>query len=579
MYDRLIDYIFIFTYTLFPRPLTLKLLALETGELKIGLAFSGGGYRASSFSLGVLSYLNEVSVNQKSLLQSIYVISTVSGGTITGTRYAVGIKQGESFRQIYDSIYTFMTDVDIIDLSLGNLTSSENWGEGRIRSLINAVADVYDKHLFNKAKFGTLLSEANPIHIKHLSFNSTEFSNALQFRFQWSEKLRNQLPGEPERGIIGNSYYNVPLAVAEHIRMADILAASSCFPGGFEPINFPTDFCIPQDKINQLPKEVKYPVGLMDGGIVDNQGIEPLVLAEERLKRDKGLNATSPNVLDLLIVSDVTSPYMAKFEASVQKKQNWWRKLTPALIFTLNTLLLIASGIALFIFARKGNTGLTILFTAIVTITLIVFVLAKMLGSLPKKFEVPDMFFKPLGKLMRLKLLVYENLVMNRANSLMKMAGDVFLKHVRRLNYSRIYKDDSWENRRIMNAIYELRKTEKAWKEKINKGELSPELAPSDAVGEVARKATVMGTTLWFTKDELEKENMLDTIIACGQFTMCWNLLEYIHNIEKNNRNTNQLHLALVQQCKAKVTDDWNKFKADPYWMVNQYKPLPAKGV
>jgi len=45
-----------------------------------------------------------------------------------------------------------------------------------------------------------------------------------------------------------------------------------------------------------------------------------------------------------------------------------------------------------------------------------------------------------------------------------------------------------------------------------------------------------MSTTLWFTKKELEgKDNMLDVLIACGQFNTCWNLLEYIEKIEHIN--------------------------------------------
>ncbi len=33
----------------------------------IGLCFSGGGYRASAFTLGVLSYLNRVNLKDRSL--------------------------------------------------------------------------------------------------------------------------------------------------------------------------------------------------------------------------------------------------------------------------------------------------------------------------------------------------------------------------------------------------------------------------------------------------------------------------------------------------------------------------------
>jgi hypothetical protein len=158
---------------------------------------------------------------------------------------------------------------------------------------------------------------------------------------------------------------------------------------------------------------------------------------------------------------------------------------------------------------------------------------------------------------------------MNRANSLMKMAGDVFLKHVRRLNYDKIYENNAWKNRRIMNAIYELRKGEKSLEEKIVQGKLSPELRPSDAIKAMATQATGMGTTLWFTEEELQKKNMLNTLIACGQFTMCWNLLEYVQNLKKDSSNTNQRHQALMQ-CEAKIMEDWKKFQADPFWMINK---------
>lgn len=542
---------------------------METQELKIGLAFSGGGYRAASFSLGVLSYLNEITVGDKTLLQSICAISTVSGGTITGTRYAVGIKRGESFREIYAAIHQFMSKTDLIKLSLDNLSSSKNWKGERIRSLINAVADVYDEHLFNKARFGLLMTDDNPIHLKHLSFNATEFSTAKQFRFQWSEKIKKPEPGEPPRGIIGNYYFNMPVPVAEHIRMADILASSSCFPGGFEPINFPTDFNIPASpELDVFIKSSKCPVGLMDGGIVDNQGIEPLLLADQRMRRNEEVNKGC--ALDLVIISDVTSPYMDKYNASVQKKQNWWRAMTPAFILAINTLLLLAAGVGLFVYTSKSNIGMTILCTVVATLTLVVYIVGGFLKSLPGKFHVPGAFLKPLGLLLKLKLLVYENLIMNRVNSLMKLSGDVFLKHIRNLNYDKIYENKEWANRSIMNAIYELREGER-YEKKIKEGELSPELRPSQLIKDVAKMATGMGTTLWFTEEELQKKNMLNTLIACGQVTMCWNLLEYIQNLKKDNANTNQKHQDLIK-CEGLIMEHWKKFQDKPLWMIENYK-------
>ena len=546
---------------------------MQENDLKIGLAFSGGGYRAASFSLGVLSYLNKIKIKDESLLKKVIALSTVSGGTITGTKYAIDIKKGESFDAIYKSLYDFMSQTDLINLSLDNLISPKNWRKNRVKSLINAVSDVYDRELFRGDTFGVLLTDENPTHLKHISFNATEFANAAQFRFQRSEKIINPREDEPERGIIGNYYYQIPEHIARNVRMSDILAASSCFPGGFEPINFPDDFqiTVSAEELNVSFKEGILPVGLMDGGIVDNQGIEPLLLAEARMKRNRdseNLTNDSTNVFDLLIISDVASPYMEEYVASVQKEERSWRRWTPIAIFRINTFILIISLVALMISIILSNIFFVVLCTIIATMCCAVFILAKIISSFPQKFNVPDVFLRPLNKLLKLKLIVYENLIVNRSNSLLKMANEVFLKHVRRLNYDKIYDDPTWKNRRIMNAIYELRKGEKRLEGKIRYNSIDKNLIPSEKIQDIANKAASMGTTLWFTKEELAKENMLDSIIACGQFTTCWNLLEYIGKIKTNSENINDNHSMLIE-CEDELMKDWMAFQKNPLWMID----------
>ncbi|MBP6024521.1 patatin-like phospholipase family protein, partial [Ferruginibacter sp.] len=49
---------------------------------RLGLALSGGGYRATAFHLGTLNKLHEMEI-----LQQADVISTISGGSITGAYY------------------------------------------------------------------------------------------------------------------------------------------------------------------------------------------------------------------------------------------------------------------------------------------------------------------------------------------------------------------------------------------------------------------------------------------------------------------------------------------------------------
>ncbi len=548
---------------------------MDNTDLKIGLAFSGGGFRASSFSLGVLSYLNEVNLDDTKLITKIYALSTISGGTITGARYAQGIKNQESFDQIYWSLYDFMADTNLIDISLGNLASKKDKNDKRNHGMITAFADAYDEYLFKKGKFGTLLSDENPIHLKHISFNATEFTNALQFRFQKTETIENVNPGEPDKGIIGNYYYRIPEDIASDIRLGDILAASSCFPGGFEPINFPDDFVLNQTQnLDQYIKNNKFPTGLMDGGIVDNQGIEPLLLTEKRMKRDRSTEVDEDseiNVFDLLIISDVTSPYMDSYQPNSNKKSNFFRRLNFKKLLNISHLVLLLSLAGILYSVYIDSYLLSTVFTVLVTLSLLVYLLLTCIKKLPRIFQVPNIFMKSLGKLLKVRFYIYENMILNRSNSLLKMANDVFLKHIRRLNYNKIYQDKSWRNRRIMNAIYELRTEEERLQKKIKEGKLNPKLIPSEAIQKVASVASSMATTLWFTKKELKDENMLNSIIACGQITMCWNLLEYFDKIKKNPENTNENHTKFLQ-IEDQLLKHWEKFKEEPFWLVDSVK-------
>ncbi|MBK8748244.1 MAG: hypothetical protein IPM04_10325 [Saprospiraceae bacterium] len=144
-----------------------------------------------------------------------------------------------------------------------------------------------------------LISEA-------VAYNSTEFNNGLNFRFRNKGKFN------------GSARVIVPYAVAVEIKLSDVLASSSCFPGGFEPMLWPNDF-VHADSIN-LEKHAKNnrTVGLMDGGIYDNQGIESVLKYNSK--------AGEP-YFDLVIVSDVSSPNMSSFKAT-NVDDTWFSKRT-----------------------------------------------------------------------------------------------------------------------------------------------------------------------------------------------------------------------------------------------------------
>lgn len=136
------------------------------------------------------------------------------------------------------------------------------------------------------------------------SFNATEFRTGIAFRFDTREKAR-----------IGNGRISIPREAAKNIRIADIVAASSCFPGGFEPLAFPDDFVWPEGRVPSEIQEAigEKPIALMDGGIYDNQGITTL---------DLGIRARAGE-FGLVIISDVDQkstdlyPFPARVDAGL----------------------------------------------------------------------------------------------------------------------------------------------------------------------------------------------------------------------------------------------------------------------
>src|SRR4051812_41632832 len=87
----------------------------------IGLAFSGGGFRAASFCLGILSYFNELQWDNAPLLDRVTFISSASGGTITNAMYALNDAQGKAFEVFYKSLYENMEGLKLLERVFKNL--------------------------------------------------------------------------------------------------------------------------------------------------------------------------------------------------------------------------------------------------------------------------------------------------------------------------------------------------------------------------------------------------------------------------------------------------------------------------
>ena len=139
------------------------------------------------------------------------------------------------------------------------------------------------------------------------------------------------------------------------------------------------------------------------------------------------------------------------------------------------------------------------------------------------------------------------------------LTQNVFMKHIRALNYATIYENPQWQNRSIMNGLYELGTGENFGKHLTAEEEVL--MAPSAAINAATDLAASMNTTLWWSDDD-RRQRKPEALIACGQYTICWNLLEYIYRLRRNR--------ALQPQLEA----DWQRFKDNPYWMLEEDSSL-----
>lgn len=533
-------------------------------KLKIALTFSGGGYRAATFHLGVLSYLDQVKAADSTLLNHVTALSTISGGTITGLRYMLGLSRGEPTAVLFTQLYDFLLNTDLVTSALDNLSTYE---EEQSASLIRTMAGIYNEHLFKGAVFGDLMEQLDRMPVTHFSANATDFTNGLPFRFQLTEKIRCFEGTGYEFGLIGNNTIRLPRDVARHIRLSEILACSSCFPSGFEPMVFPQDFVLGSSLEVKEFCDKNNPFGIMDGGIVDNQGIEPIVLAEKQMRNDRP--EIQGKCLDLIIISDVASPYMDAYQpADIQLPKALRNlsinKISRILCWTEVITLILAGGSFFCGIPLLTNCLIVVwLFTTVVwgAYSLLKKYITKLAGNSIIRHSVPSVLNLKAGDLV--------TLIVNRVNSVLELTSTVFMKHIRRLEYNRVYNDPGWKNRSITNAIYELRENEK-WKEKIEKGTISTSLMPGTRIQENSHKAAAVGTTLWFT-DEDKACGIPDALLAAGQYTMCWNLLEYIEKIRKNPANLNKNHQTILD-CEPQLRADWEKFQQDPLYNLSGFK-------
>lgn len=482
----------------------------EAGPLgPLAISFSGGGYRAAAFHLGTLRLLHRAG-----LLKDVVGLSTVSGGSIVGMAWTLSLLDGVPFDEFDASFSGFVQRTNVIGLALDDLTSRRAEHQGEMPSLIRSAADVYaDPALFGERRFGEVLDAApERLQLQEAIFNSTEFHTGVDFRFR-----RSPDPLAPS----GNGEYRVGSEVARHIRLADIVAASSCFPGGFEPFVFPQQFHWPADfplpnALQALGPKFGAPgLPLMDGGIYDNQGVDSLVEVY-----DKTPAAT-------LLISDVSVDQDSIYNVPAAPRRRGF--------LTLNRLLL--AGWAVFLLAlvslgvlgmhaaaehRAGElTGLDVVVYGFVSVLMLVLAggLAwgrKMAGLAEKKIH-DSVGVEAWPALRRLTVPEIISMAGLRAGSLLKLTSSIFMQRVRQLVYDHVYSDEKYTGRRMANGIDVLA---------CDQSELyraHPWLKPRPALLDNVNRAAKMGTTLWF-----DQNVQFRPLVDVGEASVCFVLLKHL---------------------------------------------------
>ena len=544
----------------------------------IGLCFSGGGYRATFFALGVLAYLDHVSYKNKSLLKSVKALSTVSGGTLTGVGYAKAVQMPNyNFKAFFKQFYnTFTPENDVLlESAIAKLENDTVWKANpyKNRSLINAFALTYSEMPVFEGAFGKF-EKSKIKQLEQVCFNATDFSFGLTYRFQ-------------NRGYFGNNplYRNNQKeinALRNEVELGDVIASSSCFPVGFEPLVFPDDYF--KDHSSSSYKNLKgldtfiEGVGIMDGGIADNQGIGSMMLINDRMK----------GKLDLIIVNDVGSFKMKPWKqdaTKIEKKSTAKRVINKVLqYFSIKpiywTILLVGLAILLLnnmkIFGPTDYVGWYILGSALFGMGLLLTIFGlvassvkiAVLSRLKYLFNknIPEALLDDILTFEKLDISLIQVMLSNRVTSAMTMINDVFLKQMRRVNYDLFYSKNELKNKRITATVYKLsgKKSPYMKTPAYNKGIK----APSKNLESVCLTASETPTTLWWDKKDIVK-NRMQTLIACGQFTVCYELMEYILEL-RADPDSNIADFTEIDKLYDALKADWVSFNKKPLWLVEE---------
>ncbi len=258
---------------------------------KVGLALSGGGFRASFYHIGVLARMAELD-----MLKDIEVISTVSGGSIIGMMYYIRLK--ELLERKDNSSIEKNDYIELIEEMQKDFLKSVQKNirmkafveyNPCIQTLTQKLGEIYQEEFYgNEVKLMKELYIKPNISNKNIDdfnphFNSFEISNKVPILVVNSTCLNNGHNWRFTASGMGESQYMYDTTIDKNIihhytrygqfnneefdnfTISEAVASSSCVPGLFDPIELENAY-IENENIK-----------LVDGGVYDNQGVASIL--------------------------------------------------------------------------------------------------------------------------------------------------------------------------------------------------------------------------------------------------------------------------------------------------------------
>ncbi|MDR7371480.1 patatin-like phospholipase family protein [Flavobacterium aquidurense] len=291
------------------------MIKIKDRKFKIGLSLSGGGYRAAIYHLGTLRKLREMGI-----LEKVDVISTISGGSITGACYGLKGENFEDFEKCLKAIvqksiikgillsFRFICIafflISIVLLSLYLLFTRFAWVstllliamiccvlifQFKIFPVSTIINRLYSKWFFE----GKALKDFNPTPL--IAINATNLETGRPFTFS-KNKMSDSLYEHPGKGHKSIKFKpeQFPISLA--------VAASTCVPFAFTPIFIDKKYFQDESDFESIRP------CLVDGGVYDNQGVHKLT------------QKNSSYECDVIIVSDAGNmmPKISSFNNVLQ---------------------------------------------------------------------------------------------------------------------------------------------------------------------------------------------------------------------------------------------------------------------